>query len=151
MTEARLIPVLRESIEVVKLILFKRLKEHLSMSYPQRDRQYIKRLAAAMINELFGQENANDSLSAFAEENQYVVQKELESLSTHLNDLRIPITDALRTQFLCDYQEGFDSKSTLEKAQRLGILITEREVPLPAKFIHLIRKIGVSQNLIDGS
>ncbi len=151
MTEARLIPILREGVEVVKLILFRRLKEHLSTSYPQRSGEYIKRLAATMINELFGLKNVNDSLAAFAEENQYVVQKEMESLSVHLNELRIPITDALRIQFLCDHQEGVDSKGTLEKAQKLGVLITEREVPLPAKFIHLIREIGVSQNLIHGS
>lgn len=151
MAETRLIPILREGVEMAKIILFRQLKAHFSLSYPQKDEQYIRRLAAVVINELFEQEHTGEPLYVFAEENRYVVQKELESMSTHLKELRIPITDALRIQFLCDHQEGVDSTSTLEKAQKLGILITEREVPLPAKFIHMIRKIGISQNLIHGN
>ncbi len=151
MAERGLIPTLREGVDVVKLILFRRLKEHLSRRFPQHDMDYVRKLAASLINEVFGESNAQGPLASFSRENGHVIQEELDSLSIHFKDLRIPLTDALRIQFLCDHQEGKDSGDVLEKARSLGILLTERELPLPAKFIHMVRKIGASVNILNGS
>lgn len=150
MAEAGLIPILREGIDVVKLVFFRTLKERLSKEFPHRDAHYIRKMAAALINEVFGPPNVEGPLAPFVEENQYVLQEQLASLATHVQNLRIPLTDALRIQFLCDHQEGTDSTAVLERARDLGILMTEREIPLPAGFIHLVRKIGASMKILEG-
>jgi hypothetical protein len=140
--EHRLIPVLREGVEIVKLIFFKNLKSYLGRKYPDREQSYINRLTGAILNELFGTPNTEQVFSAFVEENRSRIEEEMESLATSLPELRIPLTDALRTQFLCDHQEGVDSSPVLYRAKELGILIIDREVPLPAQFMSLVRRLG---------
>lgn len=151
MKEPALVPILREGVDVVKLIFFRRLKEHLSGQYPHRDSDYIRKLAASVINEVFGESNAQGPLASFSEQNKGIIQEQMDSLSIHMRDMQIPLTDALRIQFLCDHQEGRDSREVLEKARTLGLLLPEREVPLPAKFIHMVRKVGSSLKILDGS
>lgn len=61
------------------------------------------------------------------------------------------MTDALRVQFLCDTLEGIDSDPVLKRARDLGILIVNREVPLPRTFMDLVRRLGVAHNLLQPS
>jgi hypothetical protein len=65
--------------------------------------------------------------------------------------MRIPLTDALRVQFLCDYQEGIDSSEILQRAKQFNLLILDREVPLPASFLNLARRLGGAFDLLAGS
>jgi hypothetical protein len=51
-------------------------------------------------------------------------------------------------QFLCDHQENIDSAAILSQAARLGILVAEREVPLPATFMNMVRTLGSRLNLL---
>ena len=77
-----------------------------------------------------------------------MLDTELRGIATTFAELRIPITDALRMHFLCDSQEGVDSGAILARAHALGILLVDRQVPLPKNFLNLVRSLGKSFNLL---
>ncbi len=144
----RLIPALREAVDVVKMIFFKRLRSRLEEKYPEQADPYSSWLAGAVINELFGTPNREEPFLSFARSNRERVDAELAGIAEQFADLRIPLTDALRTQFLCDSQEGRDSSAILNKARELGVLLTDRELPLPGSFMELARRLGAAHDLL---
>jgi hypothetical protein len=146
--EQTLIPVLREGVAVVKMILFKELKPYLGEKYPQRGAEFAGRLSGAVINELFGTPNPDPTFAAFAQAHRVIIHDELGLLAVRHPNLRIALTDALRIQFLCDHQEKIDSSAVLSRADELGILVVEREVPLPATFMNMVRTLGNRLNLL---
>lgn len=146
--ENQLIPVLREGIDVIKMVFYKKLKTRLCKKYPHQDAAYVNRLAGAIINELFGVPNMAEPFASFVADNKFFIKLELKNISVDLPEMRIPLTDALRVQFLCDHQEGIDSSQVLTRANQAGILMIEREAPLPAKFMALARKLGSSFDLL---
>ncbi len=147
--ESKLIPIIREGIDVVKMIFFKKLKVYLAAKYPERDAPHINKLAGAIINDLFGSPNEEISFALFAAENKACIEAELLGVSKELSEMLIPLTDALRMQTLCDYQEGVDSSSVLVRAKELGILIADREAPLPAPFVSLVRRLGGAFHILN--
>ena len=58
---------------------------------------------------------------------------------------------ALRIHFLCNYQEGVDDDraTVLARARDLGVLIEERDVPLPKGFMELVYRVGKAHGLIQ--
>ncbi|MCG6905145.1 MAG: hypothetical protein LJE63_00870 [Desulfobacteraceae bacterium] len=146
--EHTLVPVLREGVAVVKMILFKELKPYLGEKYPQRGAEFAGRLSGAVINELFGTPNPDPTFAAFAQAHRVIIHDELGLLAVRHPNLRIALTDALRIQFLCDHQENIDSSAVLSRADELGILVVEREVPLPATFMNMVRTLGNRLNLL---
>jgi len=146
--ESRLLPIMREGVDIIKMIFFKKLREELSAKYIHRDAQYVSKLTGAIVNGLFGTPNTQEPFATFVEENLFFIKLEMKNIATALPEMRIPLTDALRVQFLCDSQEGADSSAVLVQARELGILIVEREVPLPAKFMNLVRRLGSSHDLL---
>jgi hypothetical protein len=66
-----------------------------------------------------------------------------------LTPFHIPLTDALRIQYLCDSHEGVNSESVLEKAKNLNIILTDRKVPLPGAFMSLVRSFGVAYKILE--
>ncbi len=146
--ESKLIPVLREGVNVVKMILFKELKPYLTQKYPERDPADISRLNGAIINDLFGTPNTEARFMNFINENRSVIDTELNCIAVEFESLRIPITDALRVQFLCDSQEGLGNEGILARAKEAGILLVDRDVPLPKFFMTLVRRIGVAHNVL---
>jgi hypothetical protein len=147
--ESRLIPALREGVELVKMIFFMKLKAHLNRKYPQRPADDTAQLCAAIVNEVFGTPNMERSFTAFVSAHHQLVEEELRGLAASVPEMLIPLTDALRIQFLCDEQEGIDSSPVLLCAEKLKILLVEREVPLPAPFMNLVRTLGVSLGLLE--
>ena len=143
-----LVPILREGIDVVKILLFKRLKARLPQKHPALDARSQARLAGALLNELFGNQNTDEPFATFAAANKSLIDGELACLADECADLRIPLTDALRIQFLCDAQEGIDSSHVLHRANELHILIPDREAPLPARFVSLVRRLGTASELL---
>ncbi|GLI33428.1 hypothetical protein [Desulforhabdus amnigena] len=146
--ESKLIPILREGIDVIKMVFFQKLKSHLEMKYSSLEKASIGKLAGAIINELFGTIHLDGPFADFAEENKAKIEQETAQVAVHLKEMRIPLTDALRMQFLCDYREGIDSTHLLSKARDLGILIADREVPLPAQFMNLVRNLGSTVGIL---
>ncbi len=147
--DSKLIPVLREGADVVKMIFFRKLKESLAEKYPEKDSSYIGRLSGAIINELFGVENRAEPFAAFTKENRRVILTEMKNIASDFEEMRIPLTDAIRIQFLCDSQEGIADDRILNQAKTLGILIIEREIPLPNHFMNLVRRLGSEFNLLQ--
>lgn len=146
--ESRLIPVLREGIDIVKMIAYKKLKEALATKHPDRDAPFIAKLTGALINVIFGVPAQEEPFVQFARTEAELIAQEKITLGPMLEDLRIPLTDALRIQALCDHQQGEDSTATLKQAQELGILLVDRDLPLPHSFTELVRKLGSAFGLI---
>jgi hypothetical protein len=146
--EDRLVPVLREAVNVVKMIFFINLKSLLEQQHPPRPPAYVARLTGAVLNELFGTPSTEEPFKTFAEDNRPAVDEALQGIAGSFDKLRIPLTDALRIQFLCDSREGIDSHAVLSRARDLGVLIVDREIPLPKTFMNQVRRLGVAYNLL---
>lgn len=146
--ESKLVPILREGVMVIKMIFFKKLKGYLSRKYPGGETAYINKLCGAIINDLFGTPNTEESFATFVKENRARIEEEMRHIAGEFEEMRIPLTDALRIQFLCDRQEGIDSSAILFRAKELQILLVDREVPLPARFLDLVRKLGGACNFL---
>ena len=147
--KSKLLPVLRDAVSIIKLVLFKELKTHLKQKYPQEDATGISRLTGAVVNELFGTPNTSTEFAQFAAENEQRIQSELEMLSANFEHLKIPLTDALRVQFLCDSLEGIDSGPALKNAESHSILMVDRDVPLPKTFMAMVRRVGAAHNILQ--
>lgn len=145
--EPQLVPVLREGIDVIKMVLYRELKSLLLSR--NRDPAYVNNLTGVVVNELFGVMQPGTVMEGFSQANQSAVEKTLEMISTELDHLKIPLTDALRIQFLCDNHESMNSAAILEKAQKRDILIVEREAPLPGAFMNIVRSFGRSYGILD--
>lgn len=149
--ESRLIPVLREGICVVQMVLFKELRSLLTRKYPHRDSSSIAMLTGAITNELFGTLNQEERFQNFRRQNQADIEQELLGLAHELPSLAAPLTDALRMLALCDLQEEKDSGNNtrlLAQATDIGLLIPERELPLPSTFMIMARNLGDAHHLI---
>jgi hypothetical protein len=140
--ENRLLPVLREGIHIIKMVLFKTVRDGLAARHPHQERIFINQLTGAMINELFCTPNQEEPFLSFAVTNRSLINEEMKMIAAEFPELRIPLTDALRVQFLCDSQEGLGNPIMLTQARDLGILVAEREVPLPDNFMTLARSLG---------
>ncbi|QTA88440.1 hypothetical protein [Desulfonema magnum] len=146
--ESKLVPIMREGIDIIKMIFFKKLKAHLSQKYPDWEPAYIGKLSGAIINDLFGVVNTAEPFASFAKENKTHIEKEMKTIATEFEEMRIPLTDALRMQFLCDSQEGNDTPFILDRAKKFDILLVEREIPLPNHFLTMVRNLGDKFNLL---
>lgn len=147
--EKQLVPVLREGIGVIKMIFFQKLKPYLSENHPDLEQGDVGRLAGAIINEVFGTPNRDPSFVAFADRNRAIIDEEVDNLSEAFEELRIPLTDALRMQFLCDVHEGGGDDAVLARAKERNILIADRDVPLPKFFMNTVRRLGVACNILS--
>jgi len=147
--DGQLVPTLRQGIDIIKMVLFKEVRPYLKKQYPLMAPEDRARLIGAVVNDLFGVENMEKTVADFTAHHQHIVQQELEAFAANFDHLKIPITDALRIQYLCDSQEGIDSTTVLEKARNLGILIQDRDVSLPGAFMSLVRSFGVAYKILE--
>ncbi|HIJ79236.1 MAG: hypothetical protein OEY01_09490 [Desulfobulbaceae bacterium] len=146
--ESKLVPIMREGVEIIKMIFFKHLKDSISKRYPAQDATYCNLLTGGVVNELFGTRNPEEPFASFNQKNRRSIDEELGRIAADFSELRIPLTDGLRMQALCDHQDGCPETDTLDKAQGLGILIADRDLPLPHNFIQLVRKLGQAFGLV---
>ena len=145
----KLVPLLREGINVIKMVLYVELKPVLTLKYSEMDAEEINLLTGAVVNSLFGIRNMEEPFAAFEKDNRILIESELKQISKPLGHLKIPVTDALRIQFLCDGHEGIDSAPVLEKARNLNLLILERDVPMPGAFMSIVRRFGAAYKILD--
>ncbi len=143
-----MIPVLREGICVVQMVLFKELRSLLTRKYPERDSSSLAMLTGAITNALFGTVNPEEQFQDFCRKNRADIEQELLSLARELPALTAPLTDALRMQTLCDNREEKDSGRLLNQAAEIGILIKGRELPLPSTFMIMVRSLGDAHHLL---
>jgi hypothetical protein len=143
-----LITALREGVALVQMVVFKTLRTALARQHPESGREYQVLLAGALTSELFGAHNPGERFAKFRREHRADIEQALLSLGDTLGEVCLPLTDALRIQALCDHQEGADSTAILIQARQLGVLIEEREVPLPSAFMTAVRQLGSQHQLI---
>ncbi len=146
--ESNLIPVMREGVEVVKMICFGKLSASLGARYPHQDKKYRSMLTGAVINEIFGTPNKKEPFASFGDENREIIETEIKDFALNFEEMRIPLTDALRMQFICDKMDGHEDAQTLKLAKKNGLLIEERDLPLPHSFMEMVRRIGKAIGLI---
>ncbi|MFC1513113.1 hypothetical protein ACFL5J_01555 [Thermodesulfobacteriota bacterium] len=147
--DSKLLPILREAVEVVRMILFKELKDHFGAVCPEQGAD-AGRLAAGVLNELFGVVNPDSAYADFMARNRTILDQALADFPTRFEKLLIPLTDTLRMQFLCDSREGLDeSTDFLANAKERGLLLDEREMPLPNHFLELVRRLGAAYGLVS--
>lgn len=146
--KSQLIAVLREGVAVVQMIFFKELKAQLETNHPDKEPSTHSMIAAAVTNELFGTPNPESGFVQFRQQHKAIIEQEMLGLAVNLPDLRRYITDALRVQTLCDNQEGLGNNNSLAVADKLGILLADRDMPLPSTFMTLVRDFGEQHQLI---
>jgi hypothetical protein len=152
--ERKIVPAIREGIELVMMIVFRSLKEKNARDFPDRDAGYHSTLAAAVLNRMFGLDNPDASFRQFAKENAGQVRDRLDSFARDFPDLSILVTDALRMQFVCNEVEKVGDKDhdikVMEQAVEAGIFRKERDAPLPKGFMNLVHRVGVANGLVRG-
>lgn len=144
------IPALREGVEIIKMIFFMQIRDRAAVDYPSEDRGYLGMLAGAVVNDFFGTANPEKRFMDFVADNSARIDRMLEEVPRSMESLRIPLTDALRIQFLCDHQDGLEDGSghILKRASEKGILVEDRNVPLPRTFMNLAYKLGRAHGLV---
>lgn len=146
--DSQLVAALREGVGVVQMILFKEMRNDLIKRRADLEKSELSMLAGSITNEVFGTQNPEEKFVIFRKQNKGTIEQELLALKENHPFLCRHITDALRTQVLCDHQEGVDSGETMVHAKEFGFLLEEREVPLPSTFMTIIRDLGKQHNLI---
>lgn len=147
--DSRVIPVMREAVGTVQLLLFGRLKEKLATKYQDWEPGEFRRLVGCIANDLFGTPGQAQDILDFSRKHFDVIEAELWLIAENVPDLLPILTDALRMQTLCDHEEGMNSLPTLLRARALGVLQEERTIPLPSTFMLAVRQLGASSGLIQ--
>jgi len=147
--DSKLIPIMREAVLTVQMVLYRVLKENMASRYADWTPEEQGRLAGAVVNNLFGTEALDPAVTDFAREHRELVEEELRGLNEHCGDLVPFLTDALRMQTICDNQEGIHSIGSLLMAKELGILREERELPLPSTFMLSVRNLATAHGIIE--
>jgi len=146
--DSRLIPILREGVAVIQMIFFKNLKPLFKRKYPKLDTKSHAMLAGAVTNEIFGASNSEKRFQDFHQAHHGIIEQELLDIPSRFPELAPYLSDALRIQTICDNQEGSDSTHILKQADTFGILLADREIPLPSQFMETVRTLGALHKLI---
>lgn len=146
--DSKLIPVMREAVVMVQMILFKELRAAIHARFFDQIEPYQTHLAGAVVNNLFATEPLDRAVIGFAAANRELVERELRQLADHCPGLLPILTDALRMKTLCDNQEGIHSIPSLLMAKALGLLQEERVLPLPSTFMLQVRQLAATHGLI---
>ena len=146
--KSRLVSALREGVAVIQMIFFKELRTLIANDHPDWQQSAQSMLTGAVTNELFGTPNPEPKFEHFRKEHRAEIEQTLLGLSENMSHLRNYLTDALRVQVLCDSQEGKDNPHVLSGAERIGLLVKDRDIPLPSVFMTRVRGLGEQHRLI---
>ena len=144
----RLLPVMREAVVMVQMILFKILRQSVHDRYVDKVEPFPAHVAGAVMNNLFGTHPADASIVEFATINRELIERELRELAAGCPQLIPMLTDALRMKTICDNQEGIHSIPSLLMARALGLLQEDRDLPMPSTFMLQVRKLAAEHGLV---
>ena len=147
--DSTVVPVMREAVATVQLVLFGQLKEKLASQYSERSQEEYLQLIGCVVNDLFGGGAQEQESIDFARKEIETVEKELWRIAENVPDLLPFLTAALRMQTLCDHEEGGNSMPTLLRARALGILQEDRAIPMPSTFMMAVRQLGSQYGLLQ--
>ena len=147
--DSKLIPILREGVEIIKMVLFKEIQNQVKRSYPDEESRFCNMITGSVLNEIFSQPNPEEPFATFRSDNMDKIKRLIAELAETGERILIPLTDALRIQTICDRIEiGDDDDTRLHNADNLGILLKDRDLPMPHSFLDLVRRMGSSVGLI---
>lgn len=144
----RVIPVMREAVAIVQVVLYRELKSGLAGKYAAWPEEEYGRLIGCIVNDVFGTPSPEEDAVRFARRHMDRVEEEMRGLAESVPGLLPVLTDALRMQTFCDYEEGINSLPTLIRALHLGFLQEERTMPMPSTFMLAVRSLGVENGLL---
>lgn len=147
--ESKLIPMMREAVETVQVVLFSRLKQCYAKEYPELSAKEQARLSGAVVSDLFGTPSTDPENRAFVKENFFLIEEKLKCVAEEIEDLLGIVTDALRMQVICDNQEGVNTLPTLLRAKAVGVLQEERVLPMPSTFMLAVRTLGSEIGVLE--
>ncbi len=147
--DSKVIPVMREAITTVQMVLFKVLRDSIIERYGSTSKQEQTQLAGAVVNNLFGTLPTDPAVKVYGAENRETVESELKGLATHCQDLMPFLTDALRMKTICDNQEGLHSIPSLLMAKALGLLLEDRVLPMPSTFMLSVRTLATKYGIVE--
>ncbi len=145
----KIMPVMREAITMVQMILYKKLAEDIGGRRSGLDSDQQRYLAGSVVNNLFGTEPLDEMVAVYARENREVVEEELRTINERFTLLCPYLTDALRMKTICDNQEGTHSIPSLLMAKALGILQEDRALPMPSTFMISVRTLATENGLVE--
>jgi len=147
--DSRLLPILQEGVEIVKMVLYRQLQGFITERMMELEAAGQRQLAGAIINDLFA---APDELpevtAAVIQAHREAIDRERTAFFTAHPEQKMVLTDGLRVQTLCDLSAGRPEPGLLQRAEAAGLLLTDRELPLPHTFIDLVRRLGKAHGLI---
>lgn len=126
---------LAQGLEIVLVVLHKRLAEHFRGKYPSADKSLPDRLASAVLNELFPRKGVDPKAGEFDRENRRLIEESLASLAGDVPELCKEITMALYVLGIIDEPLGEDTRVLFERATELGIFSAEVTIPQPKDFL----------------
>lgn len=145
----RLLPVLQEGVEIVKMILYRQIQGFIAQRLPELEPAGQRQLAGAIINDLFAAPHELPAATAaLIQAQREAIDRERITFFTDHPEQKLVLTDALRVQTLCDLSAGHPDPRLLQRAEAAGLLLTDRELPLPHTFIDLARRLGKAHGLI---
>ncbi len=147
--DSKVIPVMREAVVTVQMVLFGQLKDKLAEKFSGRDKNEFVRIVGCIVSDLFGTPARDKESVEFAREHLDEVEKELWSIKDYVPEMLPFLTDALRMQTLCDHEEGVNSLPTLLRARAVGVLQEERSIPMPSTFMLAVRQMGSQYGLLE--
>ncbi len=146
-----LVPALRQGVMVLQMVFYMKLKEKLGKT-ERMDEGDIRLLAGAVVNRYFGETEPSEQLRNFLDDNGERVEQVLCRVAEEMEDLRIPLTDALRMHFFLNrFEKTGDEEAeaeALRNAKDWGILIEDRQVPWPRGFMEMAYRVGKAYGLI---
>ena len=138
---------LAQGLEIVLVVLHKRLTGHFSKKYPETDKKFAENLATAVLNELFPRTKPGRATATFARKNRRLIKDSLEALGSEVPELCREITLALYVRGILDEPLGGETPVLFERATRLGIFSPEVTIPQPKEFfqhaLELARSSGI--------
>lgn len=148
-TASRLLPILQEGVEVTKMVLFLKLKAFCAQRLPEQSPAFHTQLAGGVINDLFTPPpDLPGPAKTFISTHREMIDRERQAFLGESPEMKIVLTDALRVQTICDLTAGQPDPELLQRAKSAGILLTEREMPLPHTFIDMARRLGKANGLL---
>ena len=145
--ENRVLPLMREAVLLVRMVLHRELLQSLATRRPALSAEERVQLCGALVNNLFGTKPEDERIVRFGREHREVVEEELRGLAGQIGKLKPLLTDALRMHTICDEQEGINATASLLMARALGLLDEDRPLPLPSTFMLSVRTLAVAEGL----
>ena len=141
---------LAQGLEIILVVIHKRLAEHFRRKYPSADKSLSDRLASAVLKDLFPRKGVDPKAGEFDRENRRLIEESLASLAEDVPELCKEITMALYVLGIVDEPLGEDTRALFQRATELGIFSAEVTIPQPGEFLKHALELARSSGLGTG-